>query len=291
MKSDPISPFLFDSIPSLDFSSSGQPLLFLHANGYPPECYRPLLEGLAKKYHVRAMLQRPLWSGSDPDELTDWGLLTDDLLHFMASNYSTPVIGIGHSMGGIALLRAALNKPDLFCCIILLDPVLFPPYFIRFWRVVRSLGLDYRLHPLAAAARNRRSQFSDLDRLLQGYRRKPVFKYLNDEALGAYIRGIACQSPNGGYELCYPVAWEIQIYLTGIWRDLDLWQKLPSLSVPMLIIRGALSDTFWATTGHLVRQKNKSVRVEELQNATHLVPLERPAEAQELIYSILENNQ
>ena len=61
----PISP-----IPSLDFGGDGPNLLFLHANGYPPACYRPFLTRLATNAHVTAMLQRPLWENSRPVRLT-----------------------------------------------------------------------------------------------------------------------------------------------------------------------------------------------------------------------------
>ena len=37
------------TIPSIDFGGNGEELVFLHANGYPPECYRPLLTRLAEK--------------------------------------------------------------------------------------------------------------------------------------------------------------------------------------------------------------------------------------------------
>jgi pimeloyl-ACP methyl ester carboxylesterase len=278
------------SIPYLDFSPSGDPLLFLHANGYPPECYRPLLERLAKEYHVHAMLQRPLWPGSDPGELSDWSPLTEDLLRFMSAHYAKPVIGVGHSMGGIVLLRAALYHPELFRCIILLDPVLFPPYFIRIWRAIRSLGLGYRFHPLVAAAQDRRSHFNDLERLFMGYRRKAVFKYMDDKSLQAYVRGITCPASEGGYKLCYPVEWETRVYVTGIWRDLDLWRRLPALKVPALLIRGRHSNTYWASTAHLVRKTQSAIREEEVENASHLVPLEQPVEVHKLIHSFLEEN-
>jgi pimeloyl-ACP methyl ester carboxylesterase len=95
------------SIPFLDFGGEGPPLVFLHANGYPPGCYRALLEDLTQKFQVRAMLQRPLWEDSHPGELHDWTPLTADLLRYLDENHTAPVIGVGHSMGGIAPLRAA----------------------------------------------------------------------------------------------------------------------------------------------------------------------------------------
>lgn len=274
-------------IPFIDFGGSGQPLVFLHANGYPPECYRQLLTKLAEQYHVSAMLQRPLWEGSNPDEISDWRPLTDDFLRFLDEHPSQPPIVIGHSMGGIAALRAAIRQPERFKALILLDPVLFPPSTILQWKIVRALGLGYRLHPLVQIAKKRRRTFDNLEKIFSGYRRRDVFRYFSDEALRIFIAGMTKPASGGGYELAYSPEWEVQIYLTGIWRDLEFWKGLRSLKVPLIIIRGAETDTFFATTGQRVVRTNPSIRVETIQKATHLVPLERPLETIDIIQSFL----
>jgi pimeloyl-ACP methyl ester carboxylesterase len=265
------------SIPFLSYGGSGLPLHFLHANGYPPGCYRPLITKLAENYRVYTMLQRPLWPGTRPDEIIDWKPLTDDFLRYLDEQGTGPSIVVGHSVGGIVALRAALRQPERFRALVLIDPVLFPPYTIFFWQVVSLLGLGYQLHPLVRATRNRRDHFDDLERLFKGYRRKPVFKYMDDSALHAYVEGIAC--PEGqGYKLCYSVDWETHIYATSVWHDLDIWRGLATLKVPLLIVRGAETDTFWASTGRRVMWKVPTARVVTIPRATHLVPLERPDE-------------
>ncbi len=278
------------TIPSIDYGGSGNPLLFLHANGYPPDCYRPLLSRLAKTNHVTGMVQRPLWPESDPEDIQDWRPLTDDLLRYLDTHHTTSLDCIGHSMGGIALLRAALRQPERFSSIVLLDPVLFPPYFISKWRISFKLGIGDLAHPFIKSARNRRRQFNDLERLYNGYRRKSVFRHFDDDALRAYIEGIACKTDSGGYQLCYSAEWETRIYVTSVWPDMDIWHALPGLSVPTLIVRGAETDTFWERTGKLVQRKQPEVRVEALENSTHLLPLERPGEVANLIQSFLKEN-
>jgi pimeloyl-ACP methyl ester carboxylesterase len=236
------------------------------------------------------MVQRPLWPESRPEDIDDWRPLTDDFLRFLDGQHTKPLVCIGHSMGGIVLLRAALREPERFKAIVLLDPVLFPPYFIAFWNLMRTLKLGRRFHPLVTGAQQRRREFDDLERLYTGYRRKPIFRYMDDDSLRAYVEGIACQRDSGGYQLCYNPDWEIRIYLTGIWRDTDIWRGLPKLKVPALIVRGAETDTFWAHTGQLVKRKQPQVQVETLKNSTHLLPLERPVEVSTLIRSFFEEN-
>ncbi|MFN3741362.1 MAG: alpha/beta fold hydrolase [Anaerolineales bacterium] len=263
-------------IPALDFGGQGKPLVFLHANGYPPACYRPLLDELAQRFRVYAPLLRPLWPGESPNSLQDWHPLSRDLLRYLEENGLDGVIGVGHSMGAIALLRAALWQPERFQALVLLDPVLFLPSFMLFWNLVRALGLGYRLHPLIPLALRRRRTFDDLEKVFQAYRRRSLFRYFSDEALRTYIHGIVQPGANGTYTLAYSPEWEARIYYTGVWRDWDIWRKLPALHVPTLILRGAETDTFLERTARYVQRRAPQVRIETLEKSTHLLPLERP---------------
>ncbi len=275
-------------IPHFDYGGTGAPLHFLHANGYPPDCYKPLFELLKTEYRVFGMTLRPLWPDAKMDDLEDWNPLVDDLLRFLAGHESDPVIGVGHSIGGIVTLRAALRDPDKFRALVLLDPVLFPPYFIVMWNITRSLGVGRRVYPKILGALKRRREFSDLDMVFRGYRNRDVFRYLSDENLRAYIAGITKPEADSGYELVYSPEWESHIYYTGVWRDIEIWRNLKNLTVPTLIIRGAETDTFWESTVRLVKRKQPKIRIEEISQSTHLVPLERPKEVFDIMQSFLK---
>ena len=271
------------SIPFTDFGGTGAPLHFLHANGYPPACYDPLFGLLQPHFQVFGMHLRPLWPESKPEGFRDLHPLADDLLRFLSDREAGPVIGVGHSIGGIVTLRAALREPHRFRALALIDPVLFPPYFILFWNLIRATGLGWKYHPKISSALNRRRRFDNLDIVFRGYRRRDVFRNFSDEGLRAYIAGITRPHADGGYELVYSPEWEAFIYYTGIWRDLDLWRELKTLRVPTLFIRGAQSDTFWAKTAARVQRANPKVRMEAVEDAGHLVPLEHPQQVADLI--------
>lgn len=269
--------------PFTDFGGAGTPLHFLHANGYPPACYKPFLKRLQPRFHILGMHIRPLWPESKPEELDDWRILTDDFLRFLADREADSALVVGHSVGGIVALRAALREPRLFRGLVLIDPVLFPPWLILFWNLIRAVGLGWKKHPKIPAALSRRRQFDDLEILFRGYRRRSVFRNLSDESLRAYIEGVTRPRPDGGYELMYSPEWEARIYYTGIWRDLDIWRKIKDLQVPTLFIRGAQSDTFWAKTAARVQRANPKVKMEAIEKAGHLVPLEEPEKVSRLI--------
>jgi pimeloyl-ACP methyl ester carboxylesterase len=279
------------SIPFIDHGGTGEPLHFLHANGYPPACYKPLLDLLRSQYHVFGMTLRPLWPDSKPEELRDWHPLSDDLLQFLDEQKAGTLIGMGHSIGAIVTLRAALKQPERFRALVLLDPVLFLPSFIRTWNVARMLGVGHRIHPLISGAVKRRRTFDDLDTVFRGYRRREIFRYFSDENLRTFIAGMVRPKVDGGYELAYSPKWEAHIYYTGVWRDMELWRGLPNLKVPTLILRGAETDTFLEAAGRLVKRKQPRVQVVTVPQSTHLVPLERPQEVFDITQSFLKEIQ
>jgi pimeloyl-ACP methyl ester carboxylesterase len=276
------------TIPYFDYGGTGQPLHFLHANGYPPACYQPLTERLASQYHTVGMLLRPLWPDSKPREINDWTPFTDDLLKFLDEHKLNSVIGVGHSIGAIVTLRAALREPSRFRALVLIDPVLFPRYFILEWNLARIFGLGNRIHPLIAGALKRRREFDDLDKVYAGYRRRSIFRFFSDENLRIFIDGMTKPKAGGNYELAYSPEWEARIYYTGVWHDLDLWNNLKHLDVPTIIIRGAQTDTFWESTAKSVKKKNGNIKIFTLEKSTHLLPLERPQEVFDIMQSFLK---
>jgi pimeloyl-ACP methyl ester carboxylesterase len=275
------------TIPSFDLGGTHQRLHFLHANGYPPECYKPFLKLLQTQYHVFGMHLRPLWQGSKPEGIRSWHPLSEDLLKFLAQQ-PTPVIAVGHSIGAIVTLRAAMRDPDKFKALVLIDPVLFVPRLVLLWKAVRLLGLGDRLDPLVRGAKRRRRTFSDLETVYHRYRSREVFRYMSDEHLRVYIEGITRKTKQGDYELVYSPDWEVQIYRTAM-QDFDIWRALPDLHIPTLFIRGAETGTFLEPAAKLVKRKQPRAQVVSLEKSTHILPLERPKEVFDIVQSFLNH--
>jgi len=269
-----------------DYGGTGKSLHFLHANGYPPDCYKPLFDLFKTRYHIFGMLLRPLWGDAKPEEIRNWHPFSDDLLQFLAS-HNNPMIGVGHSIGAVVTLRAALRDQSKFRALILIDPVLIVPAYMVLHKITRALGLGDRTRPLITGASKRRRHFDDLETVFKGYRTRKVFRYMTDDGLRAYIEGITNPSASGGFDLVYSSEWEVQIYRTGM-RDFDIWRDLPKLRIPTLFIRGQETDTFLENAGRLVQKKSTNIRVETLAKATHILPLEYPNEVFDIMQSFLE---
>lgn len=275
-------------VPELDFGREGAPLAFLHANAYPPECYRHLLSQFAENHRVRAMKMRPLWqSSSNAAALPSWHQLSSDFLVWLNTVVEEPIVAMGHSLGAIVALRAALKETGRFRALILLDPVLLTRGRILAWRLARHLPMGHPLQGAIHRAEMRRRVFRDVDEAFIAYRRRPIFRELSDERLREVIDGLL-EERDGRFELRYSPAWEARIYATAVWNDGDLWERLPNLDVPTLIIRGAKSDTFTEAACRAALRSNRRVEIAIIEGATHLVPLERPLEVHRLASQFIE---
>jgi len=278
--------------PHFDLGGNGFPLHFLHANGYPPACYQQFFELIKNEYHVFGMMLRPLWDETKPEEIDDWHSFSEDLRVFLTTysfgdapeGATKPVIGVGHSIGAIVTLRAALKYPKKFRALVLFDPVLYVPHRLVEWRVRRAKDPDS--HPLIQITQNRRRTFKDLDSAFKGFRSKTIFRYLSDEQLWIYIEGITRQTENG-YELIYSPEWESRIYFTSL-QDFDIWNALQNLRIPALFLRGAETDTFLEDAAELVKQKQPNARVEVVEKSTHIFPLERPKKTFEIMQTFIK---
>ena len=140
----------------LDFGGAGAALHLAPANGFPPEAYQPLADALAPQMRVLGYRPRPLWPGSDPERVQSWRELAIDMLADMARRGEAPLIGAGHSLGGIMTLYAALLRPDLFRGLVLIDPVVFPRRMLLMLWAMRQIGQHHRSPIVRGAARRRK---------------------------------------------------------------------------------------------------------------------------------------
>ena len=167
------------------FGGSGDPLVFAHANGYPPGSYRQLLELLSAQSHVTAVRHRPLWGEPQPPSRLRWQMFADDLIDTLKATQEAPVWLLGHSLGAVVGLLAAAREPALFRGLMLLDPVFLPTRFV----IAMALTPRSRLRrmPMIRRALSRPATFTDAQAAFEFYRGKRAFSGLDDDALRDYV--------------------------------------------------------------------------------------------------------
>ncbi|WNG48774.1 alpha/beta hydrolase [Archangium minus] len=266
-----------------DWGGTGPVLHLAHANGFPPGCYRKLIELLKSRYHVFTLRSRCLVPGTDPLAMRDWDDMADDLAQALRARGLEGVIGVGHSMGGVATLLASVKNPGLFRAVVALDPVLFTGSRALFIQAVTLLGMRHRFPP-ASLARRRREHWGSREEAATSYRKKPLFQHFDPECFQDYIAHGLTEAPGGGFRLTIPREWEARIFETS---PRDIWRRLRSVTVPALVLRGSGSDTLMPPALERVRNTLPGVRAEE-QPGTHLFPLEHPEECGRRLFAFLD---
>ncbi len=271
----------FNNTPS---DRPNKPLVNLaYANGIPPETYRLALQPLFEDYQVVSIHARPLWDDCPPESLTAWAQLGDDLLAGLNELTDKPVIGIGHSVGGAATMYAAVKQPHRFRALVLIEPTLLAPPTIWLGSVSQMLGRNPRKR-LAEGALRRRRSWESVEEAYQYFKGKRLFQRSQDAVIRAYAESITMPSPAGGVQLRWSPEWEAKIFSTF---DPTAWRLPRKLTMPTLVIRGTLSDTFTAVSALVFRLRNPRAKLVRVEGAGHLVPQDKPELVGKLISEFL----
>lgn len=259
------------------------------ANSFPPQTYGPMLRALTDRYRAICFPPRALWGDqAPPPEPGDWHEVADDLLDAFAAWNMRDIILIGHSFGGIASMLAAIKAPNRFRALIMLDPTILPPETLNWLkRAQENQALDQT--PLVRGALRRRRLFKSREEAFTRFRKRPHFADWSDVSLRLYVdHGLRKSSAGIGYELAWPVEWEVYYYSTvyqGVWEELP---KLEGL-LPVLIIRGSTSDTFDQSGQASVQRLAPSASLSVVDGHGHLFPQSAPDETGALIRSWLRS--
>ena len=121
-------------VASYDFGGDGPLLMVCHATGFCGGMYEPIARHLTDRFHCVGLdfrghgrSERPdgvsmAWSGMGHDLLA----VIDDARSKRGESDDTPVLAIGHSMGGASIVLAELLRPGTIAKAWALEPILFP---------------------------------------------------------------------------------------------------------------------------------------------------------------------
>ena len=211
----------------------------------------------------------------------DWNQMADTLAQNVVSAASEPVVGIGHSMGGVITLLMAAKYPRLFRQIILLDPVLFPSHILVGQRVVQKTGLWGKL-PLVQKAKRRQSQWGSVDQMYASLKQKSLYKEWHPIALKSFCETGSVDHDGGAKLACNP-NWEANIFGSA---PSGLWGAVQSLRVPTHILVADHGFDFIPGSVKRARRINPHIS-SQLFGGSHCFPMERPEKTAQAIMAVL----
>ncbi|OAZ91319.1 alpha/beta fold hydrolase [Halomonas sp. G11] len=257
-------------------TSSRPRLVFAHANGFPGLSYRSLLDPLAESFDLHPLDRL----GHHPDYPVNhnWGNLVDELLSYLPDS-DTPLLGVGHSLGGTLMAMAADKQPERFCGVIMLDPPLMLGRDAWAMKAAKRFGFVDRVTP-AGKTLGRRTVWPSREAMANSLRRRGLFRRFTPDALNDYIEAGTRVLADGSAELTFDPRIEVEIF-----RHLpDHLTRLPRrLSVPVEVVAGENSDLL--TASRIKRLQRFGVAVSRVPG-THMFPMEHPEETRDAILDV-----
>lgn len=253
-------------------------LHFAHGNGFPSPCYKQLLQHLQKHYDI-CYIDRVGHSSAFPVS-DNWHNLVSEVIDSVKTQAPQPVIALGHSLGGILSLLAALEQPSLFRAVVLLDSPLLGRLKSNIVRFSKVLGMIDHLTP-AFRSRDRRQHWESREQALTYLKSRKLFKTFTDACLNDYIDYGMIKNEEG-YSLRFDRKIEYQIYRT---IPHILHQYEGKLQVPTALIYGNKSTV---VDGLDLRYMKKHHGIASFETkGTHMFPMEYPAATSNLILDVV----
>lgn len=256
-----------------------QTLHFAHANGIPTATYGTMLSELSHHYRVCSI---PVL-GHDPayPVTNNWVHLRKQLIHSVESANRGPVIGVGHSLGGALTILAALERPELFSQVIVLDVPTFSHLEAMTVYAAKKFGFIDHLTP-AKKSRTRRTQWSTRDEAKAYFKTKALFAQFHDQCLQDYVDHALTETEAGNVELGYRLDVELAVFRTVPHK---MVLNGSHLKMPMAVIAGKESTT--VRQYQYRRMTSKVGFTGRLVEGSHMFPLEHPIETARQIHHVI----
>jgi pimeloyl-ACP methyl ester carboxylesterase len=252
---------------------------FSHANGFPTPCYRKMFGFLESHFeigYIDTIGHHPRYPVTD-----NWPHLVEQLIDFLTANYRQPVIGAGHSMGGYLTFMAAMQRPELFKAIVLLDAPLLSYIKARGLEMTKWIGIVDRVTP-AAGTRHRRREWDSAAQALAHFRSRALFRRFDPDCLADYVR-YGTVEERGHVRLRFDPEIEYRIYRSIPHNFADFGAEL---QVPAGFIGGRESAEI-RMVGLSMMKRRYGFRFKRVEG-THLFPFEDPETAAKAIEEMVD---
>ena len=264
--------------------SKGPTLLFVHATGFHGRVWDKIINSIGK-FHSISIDQRG-HGRSEKLRITHWDEVVSDTEQFIEKLELTNLIGVGHSMGGHALIGAGATLEQRFQKIIAIDPVIPEPN--SFQEQNSALFEDVRDHPIA----KRRSEFASVEEMMDRLKDKGSYGIFDPEIFDDYCRyGLLKNEEGPGYHLACPPDIEASVYSSSR-TNAKIYDSLKKIKFPVPIIRAKerepgkqVMDFSTSPTWKELANQFKNGREIYFPDNTHFLPMEIPEKIIEILNS------
>ena len=270
----------------VEWPGEGDPALLLHATGFHSRCWKQVVKRLPNRHIFAVDLRYHGNSGSLGE--VDWNVLSQDISLLVEKLDLRNVVGVGHSIGGYLMARAAVAQLDRFKHAILIDPVITSHDTYAFSQRAFE-DFDAADHPVA----RRKNKWQDAEEMFEHFKDRSPFNSWQAEVLRDYCDYALHPENEQGYRelLCDPLN-EASIYASQGYSGTVL-EELPKLNKPVTLLRAKYSgivpgDFSGSPTWPELASKLPDCRDVYLPELNHFIPMQVPALVADYIQQALD---
>ena len=256
-----------------------QPIFFNHGNGFPSGAYQAFFNHLAPDFSVQRL---ELNAHQAQYPVTDnWPYLVVELIQAISNTFQAPLIGMGHSMGGVLTFMAAVKAPHLFKAIVLLDSPILAPLRSMTWKLAKRLRLLDHVLPIKHSS-HRKQSFATQQAAFMYFQTRPLFKHFPAESLWDYFKAGLIETDQG-FSLRFK-------------RDVEsaIFNTMPDNLHPLRLVKMVKAYLLYSPRSKSItpldlRFMKKSARFhsQAIAEGGHLFPLEVPSLAAMAVKQLL----
>ena len=253
----------------------GDPVLLLHATGFHSRCWNQVVAQLPGQHIYAADLRYHGRSGSLGD--VNWNALTEDVVKLIERLDLRRVVGVGHSIGGYLIARAAAAYPQRFRHLLLIDPVIIAPEDYAMAREVAG-KLEAKDHPVA----RRKNKWQDADEMYKRFIDREPFNTWQSEVLRDYCDYALLPENDEGYRelACDPIN-EASVYTSQAMSD-AVHGDIPRIKTPTTLLRAryggpSITDLAASPTWPGLARAITDCREFYYPDLNHFIPMQDPA--------------
>lgn len=258
----------------VEWPGSGDPVLMLHATGFHSRCWTQVVERLPDQQVYAVDLR--FHGGSTAAGDVSWPSMTADIQQLINALGLTRIVGVGHSIGGHLIARAAAALPEQFKQLVLIDPVIMPPEIYAQFNALAT-SINPADHPVS----RRKNQWQDAEEMYTRFLDRPPFNTWMPEVLRDYCDyALHPHSDEEYLQLaCDPIN-EASIYLSQAGNDVVL-QDLSRIQTPATLLRAApgeagVMDLSNSPTWPELANHLPCCREHYLPEMNHFIPMQDP---------------
>ncbi len=264
-------------LPYLYYKGDASPMLFVHATGFLPWLWHPIIESLTP-HHEAWVPYICNYRECDPESGLGWDVIARDIISLSVSQKITNHLAVGHSMGATVLTIASALFGMQPRAMILFEPIFLP-------EEIYSIDMKIKDHPLASQSIKRKDTWQDEKSALEYLKSKSLFAGWDEQMLEFYVKYGMQKQQTGDLKLTCSPRNEAALFMGG--NSTNPWPLLKKLTCPVLVVEGEKSTNKEFIDLHKAVSLLHNGKYLSVPDAGHLIPMQKPQEVTKIIKDFL----